>query len=273
MSDLKVRPLKPLVTWRWLVVFLLLLMAHGLAAAKELTQDDIDFRKEVYVNKQGDRLPYRLFVPLGYDRNGKYPLLLWLHGSDGRGSDNVRQLTRNNQPATHFWIAKNVQNSFPVFLLVPQCAAGENWAEPELNQPGKSLQLTMEALTKVQAEFPIDPNRIYVGGQGMGGLGVWSLLQKYAGVWSGALILSAYDNFTDVAAIARVPLWVFQGDQDDTVPVTMVRDMMRQLKKAKAEVRYSEYHKVGRDAWTKAFAEPDLVSWLSGQRRSSSSVQ
>ena len=258
---------------RWIVAVAFVLTASRIAAAAELTQDDIDFRKEVYVNKQGDRLPYRLFTPLGYDRNGKYPLLLWLHGSDGRGSDNVRQLTKDNQLATHFWIAKSVQNSFPVFLLVPQCAASENWAEPELNQPGKPLQLTMEVLKKVQAEFPIDPERIYVGGQGMGGLGVWSLLQKYPGVWGGALILSAYDNFTDVAAIARVPLWVFQGDQDDTVPVTMVRDMMRQLKKAKVEVRYGEYHKVGSDAWVKVFAEPDLVLWLSAQRRGGASAQ
>lgn len=258
---------------RWIVAVAFVLTASTMVTAAELTRDDIDFRKEVYVNKQGDRLPYRLFVPLGYDKERKYPLFLWLHGSDGRGSDNVKQLTKDNQLATHFWISKNVQNAFPVFLLVPQCAANENWAEPELNQPGKSLQLTMEVLTKVQAEFPIDPDRIYVGGQGMGGLGAWSLLQKYPGVWGGALILSAYDNFTDVAAIARVPLWVFQGDQDDTVPVTMVRDMMRQLKRAKAEVRYSEYHKVGRDAWAKAFAEPELVSWLAAQRRRSSSVQ
>jgi predicted peptidase len=243
-------------------------MGHGFAAAKELTQDDIDFRKEVYVNKAGDRLPYRLFVPLGIDKTRKYPLLIWLHSGDGRGSDNLKQLAKDNQLATHFWISSSVQNSFPVLLLVPQCPINENWAEPELNQPGKSLQMTMQALANVQKQFPVDPDRIYVGGQGMGGIGVWSLLQKYPGKWAGALIISAYDNFTDVEAIARVPLWVFQGDQDDSVPVTMVRDMMRQLKKSNASVRYSEYHKVNREAPARAFAEPDLVSWLSSQRRS-----
>lgn len=241
------------------------------AANPELTQDDIDFRKEVYVNKKGDRLPYRLFVPLGYVKDRKYPLLLWLHSGEGRGSDNIRQLTKENQLATHFWINKDVQATFPVFLLVPQCASGENWAEPELNQPGKSLQLTMEFLGKLQAEFPIDPDRVYVGGQAMGGLGVWSLLQKYPGMWAGALIMSAYDNFTDVDAIAHTPLWVFQGEQDDSVPVTMVRDMMLQLKKAHANVRYTEYRKGDHAVWKKAFTEPDLVSWLSAQRRSTPS--
>ena len=49
----------------FLLVFLAF-FAPAIAAAADLTQDDIDFRKEVYVNKKGDRLPYRLFVPLGY---------------------------------------------------------------------------------------------------------------------------------------------------------------------------------------------------------------
>jgi predicted peptidase len=256
----------------WVLTVLILLIASGVSAT-DLTQDDYDFRKEVYVAKSGDRLPYRLFVPLGYDKNGKYPLLLWLHASDGRGSDNVKQLTNENQVATHFWISKNVQSAFPVFLLVPQCAAKENWAEPELNEPGKSLQLAIELLKKIQTEFPIDPERIYVGGQGMGGLGVWSLLQKRPDLWAGAMVLSAYDNFTEVKAIATVPVWVFQGGEDDSVPVNMVRDMVRQLKKAKADVRYSEYRRVGRDTWRNVFAEPDLVSWLAAQRRYGVAVQ
>jgi len=252
----------------FILVLALVCLAPGIAAGAEVTQDDVDFRKELYVNKQGDGLPYRLFVPVGYDKDRKYPLLLWLHGGDGRGSDNLRQLAHQNQLATHFWISKPVQADFPVFLMVPQCASGENWAEPELNQPSKSLQLTMEALAKVRKDFSIDSDRIYVGGQAMGGLGVWSLLQRYPGIWAGAIIMSAYDNFTNVKAIAAVPLWVFQGDADDSVPVTMVRGMIRELKKANANVRYTEYRKARQDIGTQAFAEPDLASWLSAQHRS-----
>lgn len=243
------------------------LLVQRAARPVELTQDDIDFRKEVYVNKKGDRLPYRLYVPLGYDKNRKYPLLIWLHGTDGRGTDNLRQLTKQNQLATHFWIRKDVQFSFPVLLFVPQCPVGQNWADPELNQPGLYLQMTMEALAKIQTQYSIDPARIYAGGQSMGGLGVWSLLQKYPGMWAGAIVISAYDNFTDVPAIAQVPVWVFQGDADDSVPVTMVREMIRQLKKANGNIRYTEYHKAGHDAWSQAFADPGLLPWLSAQRR------
>ena len=140
--------------------------------------------RDVYIGKSNARLPYRLFVPLGYDANRKYPLVLWLHGIDGRGSDNIKQLTKENQLGTHFWITSEVQTKFPVFVFAPQCPSGENWSEPEFNQPSKWLVLTMEALAKVEKDFSIDPDRVYLAGQSMGGLGVWSLLQNYRGQWA-----------------------------------------------------------------------------------------
>jgi predicted peptidase len=127
--------------------------------------------------------------------------------------------------------------------------------------------MAMEALASVAKQFSIDPDRVYVVGQSMGGLGVWSLLQNYRGIWAGAIVMSAYDTFSDVPAIAEVPLWVFQGDQDTYVPITTVRSMVAQLKKAHGNVRYTEYHKTGHDVWDKAFADPDLIPWISAQKR------
>ena len=249
-----------------IVAMLLFLLAQS-AFGGQLTNDDIEFRKRVYVNKNGNRLPYRLYVPLGYDANRKYPLLLWLHGGDGRGSDNVKQLNGGNQIGTHFWAGKDVQLKFPMFVLLPQCPSGDNWSDPDMNQPTKWLELTMHALADVEKEFSIDPDRIYLAGQSMGGLGVWSAVQAYPGKWAAAMILSAYDNFTNVSALASTPLWVFQGEDDGTVPVLLVRDMMKQLNKAHANLRYTEYRKTGHEVWKKAFAEPDLLPWLSSQKR------
>jgi predicted peptidase len=154
-----------------------------------------------------------------------------------------------------------------MFVLLPQCPSGDNWSDPDLNQPTKWLELTMSALADVQKEFSIDPDRIYLAGQSMGGLGVWSALQAYPGKWAAAMILSAYDNFTNIPALAHTPLWVFQGEDDDSVPVLLVREMMKQLGKAHADLRYTEYPKTGHEVWKKAFAEPDLLTWLSSQKR------
>lgn len=234
--------------------------------AQKLTSDDIEFRKKVYTNKKGEQLLYRLFVPLGYDANRKYPLLLWLHGGDGRGSDNVRQLNGGNQIGTHFFAGKQTQLNFPMFVLLPQCPSNDNWSDPDVNEPTKWLELTMGALAEVQKQFSIDPSRLYLAGQSMGGLGVWATLQAYPGKWAAAVILCAYDNFTDVNVLAQTPIWLFQGTEDDTVPLLLVQQMVKQLKKAHANLRYTEYPKTGHDVWKKAFAEPDLLAWLSSQQ-------
>lgn len=237
--------------------------------AVELTKDEVDFRKKVYVNKKGERLPYRLFVPFGYSAAHKYPLVLWLHGGEGRGSDNVYQITRGNTLGTHFWITPENQAKFPAFVVAPQCPIDENWADPDLNMPSKALQLALEILDSVEKDFSVDQDRVIAVGQSMGGLGVWSLLQMYPEKWAGAVILSAYDNFTDANAISRVPLWLFQGDADRTVPVTLVREMVKQLNKAHANLKYTEYHKVDHEVWSKAFAEPQLLPWLMELKRGS----
>jgi predicted peptidase len=89
----------------------------------------------------------------------------------------VKQITPGNEKGTHVWISSEVQAKFPAFVLAPQCPVGENWSDPELNQPANALQLALEILASVEKQFAIDPDRIHVVGQSMDGLGVWSLLE------------------------------------------------------------------------------------------------
>ena len=97
-----------ILRWGWAAI--LLAIVRSCAVAVDLTKDDIDFRKEVYVNKKGDKLPYGPFVPIGYSSANTYPLVLWLHG--GEGNDNVKQITHGNEKGTHLWISSEVR-SYP----------------------------------------------------------------------------------------------------------------------------------------------------------------
>ena len=101
----------------------------------------------------------------------------------------------------------------------------------------------------------------------MGGLGVWSLLQTHPEKWAAAVVLAGYDNFAAPMSISRMPLRVFQGDADRSVPVDLVREMMKQLRKLNANLRYTECHNVDHDVWNRAFTGPELVPWLSSRRR------
>jgi predicted peptidase len=83
---------------------------------------------------------------------------------------------------------------------------GENWSDPEFNRPTTALRRALEILASVEKQFAIDPERIDVVGQSMGGLGVWSLLQTHSEKWAAAVVLAAYDNFTAPMSISRIPL-------------------------------------------------------------------
>lgn len=241
--------------------------SFGQTSAQILKKDDLTFRKRAYADKTGNKMPYRLFIPANYDASQKYPLIFWLHGAAGRGSDNFKQISGGNENGTHVWTTPANQAQLSAFVLAPQCPEDRFWSEPETNEISPQLQMALDILASVQKEFSIDLDRIYLAGQSMGGLGVWALLQAQPDRWAAAMVLCAFDNFTNAKGIARVPLWVFQGDADMSVPVDLVRQMMKDLKKSAGQPRYSEYHKVGHEVWLKAFAEPDLVSWLAVQKR------
>lgn len=70
----------------------------------------------------GKTLPYRLFVPADYDKNGHCPVLFFLHGAGERGTDNgihIRVLEQSFRRAGDFLNE--------AIVLAPQCPADGRW--------------------------------------------------------------------------------------------------------------------------------------------------
>ena len=177
-----------------------------------------------------------------------------------------------NVQGTHVWTRPANQAQFPAFVLAPQCSIEDNWGDPDMNDVNPRMQMALDILAAVEKDYSIDTDRIVLVGQSMGGLGVWALLQNMPDKWAAALVLESYDNFTNEKGIARVPLWLFQGDADLTVPVDLVRTMVKQLRKVNAQLRYTEYHKLNHEIWDRAFSEADLVPWVAAQKRAEAAV-
>jgi len=239
------------------------------SAPPGVVKQEPPFRKRVYAGKSGLKMPYRLFIPPQYDSAKKYPLIVWFHGGSGRGSDNESQIAGENEKGAHLWTTPQSQAVFPAFVLAPQCPKNENWSDPDLNEINTQLQMALDILAGAQKDYSIDADRVYLVGQSMGGLAVWTLLQKFPQQWAAAVVVASYDNFTNPRGIARVPLWIFQSDMDRTVPVDLIREMVKQLKKSGGAPRYTEYHKLKREVWEEAFEEPELRTWVSNQKRGS----
>ena len=75
--------------------------------------------------RTGKALPYRLYLPDGYDAQSRYPVLFFLHGSGERGIDNARQLT-NSFPKLFADVDSPIYGSI---VVCPQCPGQEQWVD------------------------------------------------------------------------------------------------------------------------------------------------
>ena len=226
---------------------------------------DEDFIRRVQ-HSYNNAVPYRLFVPKNLVAERRYPLILWLHGGGGTGTDNVKQIEGDQVPGTRTWTSPERQATYPAFVLVPQSAGA--WADLSTPELGPRLAVVVQILDALLSEFPIDPKRVYVLGQSLGGSGVWNLISNKPERFAAAIILCPNPgNLTQAARAATVPIWIFQGATDDFGRVPGSRALVAALKQAGGHPRYTEYPNVGHEIWTRVFAEPEIVLWLFAQSR------
>jgi predicted peptidase len=253
---------------RFLFLSLLFLLACGLCAKTQQPNPADGFLARTYRSPSGETMQYRLFVPQGYSAARKYPIVLWLHGANGRGSDNLLQISDGNFLGTHVWTTPEIQTKDPVFVLAPQVENTKTWSRPHVNTAMPvSLRVAFEILDAIEKEYSIDRDRQYVAGQSMGGEGVWAALALARGRFAAAIVLCS-DGFEDeVAPDAKVAVWIFQGDADPIVSVERARKWVAALRQAGGLPKYTEVPGVGHNVWDTAFANPDAATWLLSQRR------
>ena len=204
-----------------------------------------DIRKTVRAN-------YLLYLPEQYlTSQKKWPLILFLHGAGERGND-LSKVTRHGPPNL---IAKE-KGEFPFVILSPQCPKNSWWSN-ELR-----IDVLNVLLDDVVSRYRIDKKRIYVTGLSMGGFGTWSLAAAYPDRFAAIAPICGGGNPQDAASIAHLPIWVFHGAKDKTVPIKKSEEMVAALKKAGCKVKFTVYPDAGHNSWTETYNNPALYEWF-----------
>lgn len=212
------------------------------------------------------QMPYRLFIPRHYDPQTRYPLIVWLHGAGGTGTDNESQIAGDQIPGTQTWTTPERQADHPAFVLAPQTSGA--WASSTVADLSPALVQVEAILDSIEREFAINPRRVYVLGQSIGGLGVWNLASNAPERFAAAVMLCPVPgDISRAGRASRVPIWIFQGDADGASFVAGSRALIAALKAAGGRPRYTEYRGAGHEIWTRVFSEPEIVSWLFAQTR------
>jgi predicted peptidase len=245
------------------------------ASAKKLQQQLVAiadrFEAHTFMGRDGHAMPYRLFRPRTV-AGRTYPLVVFLHGSGGIGTDNNKQFTGGNLVGSRVWALDANQKRQPVFVIAPQSDEGwvevinaETKAQPSEGTHGADL--LFELLDSVLPTLPIDRGRIYLTGQSLGGYGTFYMVMKRPDLFAAAIPVCGGGDPTEASKFRGVPLWAFHGTGDPVVAVQRSREMVEAIRSVGGSAALTEYEGVGHNAWEFAYAEPELLNWLYAQHK------
>lgn len=246
-------------------LFACLLVTAALAAEEK----KVSFDAEVYAGHKGEKMPYRLLKPEGYDKAKKYPIVLFLHGWGERGTDNKAQLKIFGSVFTKAEIRKK----YPCFAIAPQ--ANGSWIEkPDFEKPillskkpTANLTMAVEIVTSVEKKYSTDPSRVYVLGYSNGACGVWELLERIPTKIAAAVPMAGAGDPAHVAGAKGVAIWAFHGEKDPTIPIARMMELMSALKAVHAAPLYTIVPKGGHwDAKSKGLSNPEVIPWMFAQQ-------
>jgi predicted peptidase len=182
-----------------------------------------------YVDNQ-DSLPYRMLYPADYDRNQRYPLVLFLHGAGERGSDNQKQLTHG----ASLFLTPSHRERFPCIVVFPQCPEDDYWSSVDIdreqrpfaldfdyNRPAqRPLEMALQLTDQIISREAIDTQRIYIMGLSMGGMGTFEAIYHRPDFFAAAVpICGGGDALAYHEKSVNQPFWIFHGAEDNVVGV------------------------------------------------------
>lgn len=193
-------------------------------------------------------IPYRIAELFSHSEDSPI-LILFLHGLDAVGTDNVKQLRWDMIRNIYRYLAQNEQHAI---IIAPQIPVG-NW--DVMTTPVKAL------IDNIVDAENVDRNRIYICGYSLGAKGTWTMIQKYPSLFAGALSagspstpLTTADQYSRTLS---TPIWAGNGSAE--IDATAQMNRLRQMG---ADVKYSYKREWGHGEACSSVFNDECFDWL-----------
>ena len=193
--------------------------------------------------------PYVLYVPKSIDRARKYPVVISLRDESAEPRLNVLRLLQHHD--IDYFVACPFTRGAPAYQGIP---------EREI----------YEVLADLKQRYPVDDDRVYLTGAGLGGAGALWLALTRPDTWAAVALLgpAALQKAEEFAANAlNLPIRLFHGDQDPLVPVEQSRQWHKRLLDLGVQVEYNEYPGIRHNVWDRAYKDGAIFDWFARFRR------
>ena len=212
--------------------------------AQEEKQTNHNFQKEITKTLTAN---YLLYLPKDYaESENEFPLVLFLHGAGERGTD-LEKVKIHGIPK----LIKQGKE-FPFIVVSPQCPENTFW----------NTDILIALLDKIEADYRIDTNRIYVTGLSLGGYGTWSIALAQPNRFAAIAPVCGWSHPFEICKIAHLPIWVFHGAKDNVVPICESELLVERLKSCGSDVKFTVYPEANHDSWTETYNNEELYKWF-----------
>ena len=171
-----------------------------------------NFKQFVYKDpKTGTSVKYNLYIPKNYDKNKKYPLVLFMHDKGVLSEDTKTALFQGNG-ATSFATPEE-QARHEAFVLAPQ------YSRQVVDDNGditSDLDATVNLIRDyLISKYSINDKKLYATGQSMGGMMAIVMNYKYPELFAASYLVACQWNPKEVSTMAKNNLWITVSTGDE----------------------------------------------------------
>ncbi|MCT1526744.1 carboxylesterase family protein [Sphingobacterium hotanense] len=166
---------------------------------------------KAYNEKSG--YSYWVRMPKEVAKKEKVPVIIFLHGRSLSGHDLSR--------VKRYGVLRAIERGKDLDAIVVAPQTANDW------DPDK----VMEVLDKVEKDYPVDKERIYVCGMSMGGYGTMDVAGKYPNRIAAAVAICGGGTLSYACNLTQVPLWIQHGSADRAVPASESKKIYNAIKK------------------------------------------
>ena len=226
--------------------------------------------KTLFLNPQ-----FLVYPPTKTEPDQKIPLLIYLHGAGCLGSE-IRKITGQSRG-----VVEGIQRfeKGPCLVVAPQCRRESEKSDLRGTWEPKDLDLFLAHL--LEHYDYIDPDRIYLTGNSMGGYGSWvwggnspehfaAIAPVSGGIGRGGPKDVSPDIEKWAANLAKVPVYAFAGAKDRVVPAERSERIVTAIKKAGGkQAKLTIYPEEAHGAGRQVFSNKPFYDWMFSQKRNS----
>jgi len=164
-----------------------------------------NFKQFVYKDpKTGTNVKYNLYIPKNYDKNKKYPLVLFMHDMGVLSEDTKTTLLQGNGAIS--FATPEEQARHEAFVLAPQ------YSRQVVDDNGditSDLDATVNLIRDyLLLKYSIDEKKLYATGQSMGGMMAIVMNYKYPELFAASYLVACQWDPKEVSTMAKNNLWI-----------------------------------------------------------------